>query len=366
MDGLEKLSIVIPTYGRQEFVKRQMKYWSGSTATVFIMDGSPQALLLEHGEEFASNICYIHSSSDFFSRMQQATKLIKTPYVALLGDDDLFVKSGLRECIGHLESNIQIFGAVGRSMYFFTQRGNLYGEPNHPESTNYSETIRGGLNRLHNLYYPGKIGAVAYGVYREAGWKQAVGATYSTKYSSGYVYDTFLRTLLTYIGEIQVVEAITWLCSGENPPIKNQSSFNREVDLIDWLDSSKFTVEVQQYKQRLINEVVRLGSDSFEQVEDAVNDVVSTLEERYRIKAARNLLIWERMRKLIIRSAPKFLKSIAKRFLPRRFTSKFDWQGIEFVECVHGLMNKGISADKSEMLAISELVLNFHSRKFSN
>ena len=112
MDGLEKLSIVIPTYGRQEFVKRQIEYWSGSTATVFIMDGSPQALLREYSEEFASNIRYIHSHSDFFSRMQQATNLIETPYVALLGDDDLFAKSGLRECIAHLERNIQIFGAV--------------------------------------------------------------------------------------------------------------------------------------------------------------------------------------------------------------------------------------------------------------
>ena len=108
MDGLEKLSIVIPTYGRQGFVKRQIEYWSGSTTTVFIMDGSPQALLLEHGEEFASNIRYIHSRSDFFSRMEQATKLIKTPYVALLGDDDLFAKSGLRECVSHLERNKQI------------------------------------------------------------------------------------------------------------------------------------------------------------------------------------------------------------------------------------------------------------------
>ena len=366
MDGLEKLSIVIPTYGRQEFVKRQIEYWSESTATVFIMDGSPQALLREYGEEFASNIRYIHSHSDFFSRMQQATKLIETPYVALLGDDDLFVKPGLSECIDHLERNIQIFGAVGRSMYFFTQRGKLYGEPKHPESTNYSETIRGGLNRLHNLYYPGKIGAVAYGVYREAGWKRAVGATYSTKYSSGYVYDTFLRTLLTYIGEIQVVEAITWLCSGENPPIKNQSSFNREVDLIDWFDSSRFTVEVQQYKQHLINEVMKLGSDSFEQAEDAVNHIVSTLEERYRIKANRRMKLGERVPKFLRQISPDFVKIFAKRFIPRRFISKFDWQGIEFIECVHGLMNKGISADKSEMLAISELVLNFHSRKFSN
>jgi len=366
VDGLEKLSIVIPTYGRQEFVKRQMKYWSGSMASVYIMDGSPQELLLEHGEEFASNICYIHSSSDFFSRMQQATKLIKTPYVALLGDDDLFTKSGLRECIGHLERNIHIFGAVGRSIYFFGQRGKLYGEQNHPESTNYSETIQGGLNRLNNLYHPGKIGAVAYGVYREAGWKRAVGATYSTKYSSGYVYDTFLRTLLTYIGEIQVVEAITWLCSGENPPIKNQSSFNREVDLIDWFDSSRFTVEVQQYKQSLINEVMRLGSDSIEQVEDAVNYVVSTLEERYRIKATRRMTLGERVPMLLRKISPNFVKILAKRFIPRRFMSKFDWQGIEFVECVQGLMNQSITVDKSEMLAISELVLKFHSLKFSN
>ena len=180
------------------------------------------------------------------------------------------------------------------------------------------------------------------------------------------MYDTFLRSLLTYIGEIQVVEAITWLCRGENPPIKNQSSFNREFDLIDWFDSSRFAVEVQQYKQRLINEVMSLGSDSIEEVEAAVHYVVSTLEERYRIKASRRMTLGERAPKFLREISPDFVKTLAKRFIPRRFMSKFDWQGIEFVECVHGIMNKGVSADKSEMFAISELVLKFHSRKFSN
>ena len=69
--------------------------------------------------------------------MQSATELIETQYVAMLGDDDLFVKSGLKRCVEHLEVRTEVFGVVGRSMYFFHQRGVVFGEPKHSEATNY-------------------------------------------------------------------------------------------------------------------------------------------------------------------------------------------------------------------------------------
>lgn len=50
--------------------------------------------------------------------MRRATELIDTPYVAMLGDDDLFTKSGLKKCLDHLEGNSEVFGVVGRSMFF--------------------------------------------------------------------------------------------------------------------------------------------------------------------------------------------------------------------------------------------------------
>ena len=71
------------------------------------MDGSPVPMSQEYLEDLTPNIKYHHSNDDFFSRMQSATELIDTQYVAMLGDDDLFVKSGLKHCVEHLASLLE-------------------------------------------------------------------------------------------------------------------------------------------------------------------------------------------------------------------------------------------------------------------
>ena len=326
------------------------------------MDGSPDPIGTKDLENLSTNIHYHHTNDDFFDRMQKATEVIDTQYVALLGDDDLFAMSGLERCIEHLEEKTEVFGVVGRSMYFFHQRGVVFGEPKHPEATNYERDIRDGIARLYNLYHPGKIGAVAYGVYRADQWKPAIRATYAKKYSSGYVYDTFLRTLLTFSGEIQVVEAVTWLCSGENPPIKNQSSFNRSIDLIEWFDDPKFKTEVEEYKRRLVVEVMSIRADQKAEIRGAIDFVVGTLEDRYRIKANRRVSFrkkWMRTTKAV---TPKPVKQFAKFLLPNSVTKRLDWQGIRFLECVELMEQRGISVDREEMTAIHQMIQAFHAR----
>ena len=365
MAGLEKLSIVIPTFGRPDFVRRQISYWSNCAVTVHIMDGSPISLIQTGMESIPSNVKYHHSTDDFFGRMRRATELIDTPYVAMLGDDDLFTKSGLKKCLDHLEGNSEVFGVVGRSMYFFHQRSVVFGEPKHPEAANYDKEIKGGIARLLNLYHPGKIGAVAYGVFRADEWKSAIRATYAKKYSSGYVYDTFLRTLLTYTGEIEVVEAVTWLCSGENPPIKNQSSFNRSIDILQWLDDPKFKDEVIDLKRRLASDLFEIKSEDEKDISGAIDYVVGTLEERYREKANRRVSYREKVPQMLKTITPAPVKQVAKSLLPHSITKRLDWQGIRFLDCVDSMERQGVSVDREEMSAICRMIQDFHGKSFA-
>jgi hypothetical protein len=238
----------------------------------------------------------------------------------------------------------------------------VFGEPKHSEATNYERDIRGGIARLHNLYHPGKIGAVAYGVFRSDQWKPAIRATYAKKYSSGYVYDTFLRTLLTYTGEIEVLEAVTWLCSGENPPIKNQSSFNRSIDLLEWLDDPKFKDEVIDFKRRLVSEALVIKSQEEAVMVGAIDFVVGTLEERYRYKANRRVSFREKLPRMIKAMAPAPVKQIAKSILPRSITRKLDWQGIQFLDCLNLMEQRGVYVDRKEMSNITEMIRAFHQQ----
>jgi len=360
VDGLEKLSIVILTYGRHDFVRRQIDYWSNSPVTIHIVDGSPDPIRQKDLENLSTNIKYHHINDDYFARMRAAIELVETPYVAMLADDDFFLTAGLIESIRRLEADPKLFGVVGRAMYFFFQRGKVLGNQTHAQSGNYPDAINTGIARLNNLYHEGKVGGLAFGVYRSEGWRSAVRSTYAKTYSCAYVYDSFLRTMLTYLGEIKVSESLVWLCSGENPPIKNESSFNRKVDLIDWFNNIEYAEEVVDYKVRLTEALFAEGKDSREAIERSVNYVVSTLESRYQVKAQQRTSIAKRIPVLVQRYVPKTIKDFGKDYLPLKLKKILDWQNFTLSEVLEQMKTRGIVYDNAEVGHVIALIKDFH------
>ncbi|CAB4825286.1 unannotated protein [freshwater metagenome] len=361
MGGLEKLSIVIPTFDRQSYVLRQVRYWEKSGAQIHIFDGSDQPL--SDTSFFTGNIHYHHAKEDFFARMLRAAETVDTEYVALLGDDDLFCKSGLKQCITVLDKEPGVFGVVGRAIYFFHQRGKVLGHRTHESAANYPDDVTTGIQRLHNLYHDGKIGAIAYGLFRSEGWKISVRATYGKKFSCAYVYDTFLRTMLTYYGDIRVSESLTWLCSGENPPIKDHSSFNRKIDIVDWFDAPELKAEVIEFKTRLTEALFGFGRDAQVDLRDAVEYVVGTLEMRYRVKADSRKTLRNKLPKIAQRFVPQVLKDILKDHLPKGIRRILDWENYELEVVAKEAQNAGVAYEASELQEITQIIKDFHLRK---
>ena len=359
MSRLCDLTIVIPSFGRQGFLARQVSYWSSSEVNLLILDGSESAMQLG---SFSPRVNYVHMPTDFFQRMLRAAGSVTTPYVALLGDDDLYLPSGLEACIEHLERDRRDVGAVGRAMYFFEQDGRVFVSEKNPESSNYSPTVTTGLDRLRDYYHPGKIGAIAYGVFRSTQWKDAVRATYATRYSCGYVYDTFLRTTLTYSGNVSVIESITWLCSGENPPIVDSSSFSRKLDLIDWLTDEKWSTEREHFATSLVDALLASGSDSREDLDRAVGQILRILTDRYTEKLKVRTSSKVKIKQFVLRATPRVAKRFAKRVLPNKLKGSFGWQGSSVSAIAESLRERGIDSDPAELKVFEQLVLDFHQR----
>jgi hypothetical protein len=61
--NLPLLTVVIPSYCRQDFIIRQCAYWHGSGLSVVIMDGSPEPLAsnLHQAITGLGDITYVHS-----------------------------------------------------------------------------------------------------------------------------------------------------------------------------------------------------------------------------------------------------------------------------------------------------------------
>lgn len=119
-DNLKRLTVVIPSYGRREFLKRQISYWNGSLVQVLILDGSDVSA---YDLQFPQNFRYVHSREGFLQRLLSATEMVDTEFVALLPDDEFFLESGLVDAIDYMDSNDQAIGCVGRCLYFFVDQG---------------------------------------------------------------------------------------------------------------------------------------------------------------------------------------------------------------------------------------------------
>ncbi len=92
---LEKLTIIVPTYNRQEFALRYMHYWSETKVTIIIIDGSKKSLEPAVLKKLKKNIIYIHNPIGIYQRLLAAIKHINTEYVLLGCDDEFYIPSAL-------------------------------------------------------------------------------------------------------------------------------------------------------------------------------------------------------------------------------------------------------------------------------
>ena len=83
MSLLSKLTLVIPTYQRQRYALRNMRYWSGSEVTLHVLDGSEQPIPAEEMAGITANINYHHMPVSWIDRIEKAGNLVQTKYAAM-------------------------------------------------------------------------------------------------------------------------------------------------------------------------------------------------------------------------------------------------------------------------------------------
>ena len=68
-DELSRLTVVIPTISRPQFVRRQIVYWSQFDAQVRILDGASEPIDFADLGSIRPNIKYLHQPSKFNERL---------------------------------------------------------------------------------------------------------------------------------------------------------------------------------------------------------------------------------------------------------------------------------------------------------
>ena len=121
-DVMSELTIVIPSYCRQIFLRRQLLYWSSSSVKLIVLDGSPSPVT---DLDTSPNFRYYHLPLSIEDRFKFVVDKIDTKYAALLSDDEFFLIHGLQDCLEFLERNPEYVSCKGQALGFSWNEGVL-------------------------------------------------------------------------------------------------------------------------------------------------------------------------------------------------------------------------------------------------
>lgn len=353
MSQLSRLTIVIPTYNRQRFALRNMRFWSGKHVHLFVMDGSSQTIKLEDLVGLADNVHYIWMPVSLEERLRVAIELVDTEFVVMLPDDEFFLPSGLQCCIDELDSRKDVIVCVGRCLNFWAAKNHLTVSPRYAFWPSIlQETSQGrmeaNMSTLNSL--------TIYGVMRRDPWVNCVKLIAERVFSCCYVTEQLFELFSSYQGKSRVIDALMWFRSGENPPTAFKG-WNRDYHFQHWYLDQRNTAEINVMFDILRKNVLLVtpGADrtSLEGLRKAIDIFVIRVEEATKGQSK----IKKQLRKcaeIIAANLPKKIKYPIKRVLGLTRTE------FPFREIPERLKQVGISCDVDDLMDVEDSLKQFY------
>ncbi len=364
MINLHDLTLVIPAYNRPTYLARQVEYWAGTGVHLCILDGSKEKAPDSLISQLSENMHYEYMPIGFNNRLVHAANIVKTKYVALLGDDELYVKQGLRDCLDLLDADSRLIGCVGRSLFFFERDGEIFGHQVYEKSQDVVDMYGDDLQRLQNSFPngdPSSAPYLLYGVFRKDAWSTMFSNAYSRHYSSGYVYELALLIIGACLGPTKMVNSLVWLRSGENPAMSS-AAVNRKIGTGEWGTSAEFRDEYSDFVTRISTVLVSKGVGTADQVEKCVSEVAEQFFAYSLHKPHRPIAYWHRVLYFAARNTPRWVKILLKRNMTKSLGKVLDYKGIALRDALDEIKHRGIEFNEGEMKDTEKLLVQFHSR----
>jgi len=361
--SLADLTLVIPAYNRPAYLARQIDYWAGSGVQLCILDGSKNPPPPDLVARMGADVHYEYMPIGFNERLVHASNIVKTKYVALLGDDELYAKDGLRDCIDLLNTNLRLVGCVGRSLYFFHREGEIFGHQVYGKSQDLPDLDDDHLGRLRASFPDGDpTGApyLLYGVFRKEQWCAMFSNSYARHYSSGYVYEVALMFIGACLGPTKMVDSLVWFRSGENPAMSS-SAVNRSIGMGEWGTSEKYKSEYEDFVLRIVDLLEEFGVGSRIEIEKTIREVSSQFFAYHLHKPHRPIAYWRRVLSFAAKNTPRWVKTLLKRNMTKTLGTVLDYKGVAFDDALKQLRQAGIAFNQEEMNNLRTFLLAFHS-----
>lgn len=244
--ALQRLTLIIPSFERREYMLRAMRYWSKIGPQVHVMDGSRVPLSDAELVGVHDNVHYHHLPIGFLDRLKCAIPYIQTEFCALIGDDEFYLPPGVAAAIAHLDANPDVVACGGRVVRFWNFGNEIFWREDYEKFVGYSITSPDAEERMieHMAHYtPSTIYAVA----RVEAWKNTVSLMTHKEYAAYALGELQFELAMAYQGNSLVLNEPFWLRSSENEGVRGTDlSLMPEKSFEFWWDSAETVSEKRE------------------------------------------------------------------------------------------------------------------------
>lgn len=273
---LSQLTIVVPSFCRKEYLLRQVVYWSFSSTTIIIVDGSPVPLD-SHLVGLISgvpNINYISLIDSYVDRLKEACKHIKTPYAMCLADDDICSMAGLSLAIDHLNKSSDIVACMGQVVgvdydqekmcsYFFP-----YGDSLEDYQVKHNDPI----SRIHFGIDDYRT-ATSYAVFRTSIFINVWSGLQRTSCLEATEYEHAIATYI--LGSLDTISNVYWLRSFECDSVDSLIDGTRKTNFHTWWTRKEYEQERVDFVRRL---AIKLSKNSSLNLENSSKEIIRVID----------------------------------------------------------------------------------------
>ena len=111
----EKITVIIPTHKRYQYLKSSFDYWSQTGIQILVADSSTS----KFQNRIPDNVSYYHYPEKSFAyKLVDVLKKVETDYSVLCADDDFLTPIGLESSVDFLENNTDYVIAQGKYTLF--------------------------------------------------------------------------------------------------------------------------------------------------------------------------------------------------------------------------------------------------------
>jgi glycosyltransferase domain-containing protein len=357
---LKKLTIVIPTFNRQDYLIRNMSYWSNREAKIIIIDGSIKSIPQKTIKNFGLNIQYIHYPAPMIQRIDKSRSLIKTEYVALLGDDEFFLTDGLLASIKELDRDPSLVACMGRALGFINYKKNLIkGFFVYTSFKNYCVSADKSSDRMKDHmknYAPSTI----YSVVRAREWKAAFEASSLHEFPVYGAVEIQFELAMSYFGKSKIIPVLHWLRSFEQEPIRenltNDVSLDTRNKFYDWWLSSENYSNREKFIQITSRVLAKYNNRKVNQV---AQEVKRALDIYSKTHIKKTFSLKTTLRRIINNALPiSLIKKI--RIFKYEFQNSFT-NSFRLSNCAQKLHEDGVNVNFYELSEIEKIILKFHN-----